>query len=222
MALGLAGLGLVLVLPLHQALLLAVLAQLAAAGVRGARRRRAERDAIARRLRVVEFTEALVGELRAGLPVTVALQRAIDVWPEAAPVASAARWGADVPTALGHLAELPGAGSVGRLGSVWSLCAGSGSSLAVGVGHILETARAEEATRHVVAAELASARATARMLGLMPVLVLVAGQALGAEPWAFLLDTMPGVLCLTVGSGFALAGLAWLDRIADRAVTGVP
>ena len=93
-----------------------------------------------------------------------------------------------------------------RLAAVWQLCAGSGASLAVGVGHVLETARAEQATRHVVAAELASARATARMLGVMPVMVLVAGQGLGAEPWPFLLDTLPGLACLAAGAGCALAG----------------
>ena len=97
-------------------------------------------------------------------------------WPESRPAAAAARWGASVPEALRQLGTLPGAETVSRLAAVWQLCAGSGASLAIGVGHVLETARAEQATRHVVAAELASARATARMLGVMPVMVLVAGR----------------------------------------------
>ena len=127
-----------------------------------------------------------------------------------------------MPEALRQLGALPGAETVSRLAAVWQLCAGSGASLAVGVGHVLETARAEQATRHVVAAELASARATARMLGVMPVMVLVAGQGLGAEPWSFLLDTLPGLACLAAGAGCALAGLWWMDRIAERAVRGAP
>jgi tight adherence protein B len=154
------------------------------------------------------------------MPVVTALERAVGAWPEAAPVSAAARWGADVSHALRALGRLPGAESVTRLAAVWQLCAGSGSSLAVGVAHVLETARAEQATRHVVAAELASARATARMLGVMPLMVLLAGQGIGAEPWRFLLDTVPGLACLAGGAGFAWAGLTWMDHIAERAVRG--
>jgi tight adherence protein B len=221
-ALLVAGVGLVVVLPLRRAVLAGLLTALGVAVVRALERRRVEKEAAARRQAVVEHAEALLGELRAGLPVTTALERAVTAWPEAGPAAAAARWGASVPEALRQLGTLPGAETVTRLAAVWQLCAGSGASLAVGVGHVLETARAEQATRHVVAAELASARATARMLGVMPVMVLVAGQGLGAEPWAFLLDTLPGLACLGAGAGCALAGLWWMDRIAERAIRGAP
>lgn len=215
-----AGTGLVVVLPLRRALLSGLLVAVGLAVVRAVARRRAEAEAVERRRTVVLHAEALLGELRAGMPVTAALERAVTAWPESAPAAAAARWGASVPDALRRLGTLPGAESVARLGAVWQLCAGSGASLAVGVGHVLETARAEQATRHVVAAELASARATARMLGVMPVMVLVAGQGLGAEPWHFLLDTLPGLACLSAGAGCALTGLWWMDRIAEHAVRG--
>lgn len=218
----LAGTGLVVALPLRRAVLAGLLTALGLAVVRAVARRRLEQEAAARRQAVVEHAEALLGELRAGLPVTTALERAVGAWPESRPAAAAARWGASVPEALRQLGSLPGAETVSRLAAVWQLCAGSGASLAIGVGHVLETARAEQATRHVVAAELASARATARMLGVMPVMVLVAGQGLGAEPWSFLLDTLPGLGCLAAGAGCALAGLWWMDRIAERAVRGAP
>lgn len=221
-ALLLAGTGLVVVLPLRRAVLAGLLTALGLAVVRAVERRRSEQEAAARRQAVVEHAEALLGELRAGLPVTTALERAVAAWPESRPAAAAARWGASVPEALRQLGTLPGAETVSRLAAVWQLCAGSGASLAIGVGHVLETARAEQATRHVVAAELASARATARMLGVMPVMVLVAGQGLGAEPWSFLLDTLPGLACLAAGAGCALAGLWWIDRIAERAIRGAP
>ncbi len=207
-------------LPLRRALLAGVLLAVALAVVRAVARRRAAEEAEQRRRAVVLHAEALLGELRAGLPVGSALARAVEAWPESAPAAAAARWGASVPDALRRLGELPGAEGVARLAAVWQLCAGSGASLAVGVGHVLETARAEQATRHVVAAELASARATARMLGLMPVMILVAGQGIGAEPWPFLLDSLPGLACLAAGSACALTGLWWIDRIAGRAARG--
>ncbi len=221
-ALLLVGTGLVVALPLKRAVLAGLLTALGLAIVRAVARRRLEQEAAERRQAVVEHAEALLGELRAGLPVTTALERAVGAWPESRPAAAAARWGASVPETLRQLGSLPGAETVSRLAAVWQLCAGSGASLAIGVGHVLETARAEQATRHVVAAELASARATARMLGVMPVMVLVAGQGLGAEPWSFLLDTLPGLACLAAGAGCALAGLWWMDRIAERAVRGAP
>ncbi len=211
---------LVAVLPLRRAVLAALLTAVGVAVARAVARRRAEAVAAERRQAVVLHAEALLGELRAGLPVATALERAVAAWPESRPAAAAARWGASVPEALRQLGTLPGAETVTRLAAVWQLCAGSGASLAVGVGHVLETARAEQATRHVVAAELASARATARMLGVMPVMVLVAGQGLGAEPWPFLLDTLPGLACLAGGAACAAAGLWWMDRIAERAVRG--
>ncbi len=214
------GVVLVAALPLRRAVLAGVLLAVAFAVVRAVARRRAEVEAEERRRAVVLHAEALLGELRAGLPVGSALARAVDAWPESAPAAAAARWGASVPEALRRLGQLPGAESVTRLAAVWQLCAGSGASLAVGVGHVLETARAEQATRHVVSAELASARATARMLGLMPVMILVAGQGIGAEPWPFLLDSPPGLACLAAGSACALSGLWWIDRIAGRAARG--
>lgn len=215
-----AGVVLVATLPLRRALLAGVLLAVAVAVVRAVARRRAAEEAEHRRRAVVLHAEALLGELRAGLPVGSALARAVEAWPESAPAAAAARWGASVPDALRRLGELPGAESVTRLAAVWQLCAGSGASLAVGVGHVLETARAEQATRHVVSAELASARATARMLGLMPVMILLAGQGIGAEPWPFLLDSWPGLACLAAGSACALSGLWWIDRIAARAARG--
>ncbi|QIK67634.1 hypothetical protein G7072_15890 [Nocardioides sp. HDW12B] len=215
-----AGVVLVATLPLRRAVLAGVLLAVTVAVVRAVIRRRAAEEAEERRRAVVLHAEALLGELRAGLPVGAALARAVEAWPESAPAAAAARWGASVPDALRRLGQLPGAESVTRLAAVWQLCAGSGASLAVGVAHVLETARAEQATRHVVAAELASARATARMLGLMPVMILVAGQGIGAEPWPFLLDSWPGLVCLAAGSACALSGLWWIDRIAGRAARG--
>lgn len=215
-----AGVVAVATLPLRRAVLAAILLVVLLSVGRAVARRRAEVVAEERRRAVVVHAEALLGELRAGLPVGTALERAVAAWPESAPAAAAARWGADVPEALRGLGRLPGAESVGRLAAVWQLCAGSGASLAVGVGHVLETARAEQATRHVVAAELASARATARMLGVMPVMVLLAGQGIGAEPWPFLLDTAPGLVCLAAGAGCALGGLWWMDRIAEHAARG--
>lgn len=203
----------------HLALLCIGLA--ATAGVaRLLERSRHQRAATERRQRVVDFCEALVGELQAGQPVVRALERAVPVWSETATVSAAARLGADVPTALRRVAELPGAAEIRRLAGAWELCGTTGAGLAFAVEQVLETARVEQATGRLVQGELASARATARLVTALPVVVLLAAQGIGARPWHFLVATRPGLGCLALGVGLALAGLSWIDRIASAAAEG--
>jgi tight adherence protein B len=117
-----------------------------------------------------------------------------------------------------RLAELPGASAVHRLAGAWEISASTGSGLVLAVEQVLSTARAEEATARLVRAELASARATARLVTGLPVVVLLAAQGIGARPWHFLLDTPAGVACLGAGVVLSLLGLTWIDRIAAGSV----
>jgi tight adherence protein B len=181
--------------------------------------RRAE-AAARRRRSVVDFCEALVGELRAGQPVLAALERSAPVWPEAAPVVATARLDGDVPGALHQLSRAPGAGSLGHLAAAWQLCTTTGGGLTSAAALVLESARADEAALRQVEGEAASARATARLVAALPVIVLSAGEGLGAHPWAFLLGRPPGLICLASGLALLFAGLAWIDRIAVAATSG--
>jgi tight adherence protein B len=142
------------------------------------------------------------------------------VAPETEPAVAAAKLGADVPAALRRLAVSPGARGLERLAGAWQICAVTGSGLAFAVEQVLETARGEQAVARLVEAELASARATARLVTALPVVVLLAAQGIGAEPWHFLLSTSAGVACLAGAVALAIAGLGWIDRIALAAVEG--
>ncbi|MDX6325305.1 MAG: tight adherence protein [Nocardioidaceae bacterium] len=208
MAAGLQGPHLAVVMTAAVAAVAAV--RLAAAGARA-------RAAAARRHTVIDYCEALVGELRAGQPVLRAVERSVQAWPESEPVAVAASLGADVPEALRRLGGLPGASGLTRLAGAWTICAATGAGLAFAADQVLATARAAEATDRLVQAELASARATARLVTVLPVVVLVAAQGIGARPWAFLLSTAPGAGCLAAGVALTLTGLWWIDRIAVSA-----
>jgi tight adherence protein B len=180
--------------------------------------RRAE-EARQRRRAVVDFCEALVGELRAGQPVLVALERSAAVWPEVGPAVSAARLDADLPAALRRLAKAPGADALDHLAAAWQLCAATGGGLTVTAGQVLEAVRGDAAALRQVEGEASSARATARLVAMLPVVVLTAGQGLGSRPWAFLLGTPVGVVCLAGGVTLVLAGLTWIDRIALSATS---
>jgi tight adherence protein B len=61
-------------------------------------------------------------------------------------------------------------------------------------------------------AALAGPRATARLLGWLPVVGIVLGAALGADPLTVLLDGRGGTLLLVLGAGLTLAGRLWTRR----------
>jgi tight adherence protein B len=165
-------------------------------------------------VRVLEACELLGSELVAGRPPGWALERAAAEWPDLGPVARAWRFGSDVPDALRHAARRDGAGDLRLLAAAWQVGQRSGQGLATAVSAIAEDLRGARATRRVVESELASARATARLVAMLPVPVLVMGGTAGSDPWAFLLGTPIGVACLAGGLACALAGLWWIESIA--------
>ncbi|NYG53985.1 type II secretion system F family protein [Nocardioides perillae] len=192
--------------------LLAVAAAAAGLLLGRARRRRGARAVAAR---VQEVCDLLSSDLAAGLPPGSALTRAAADWSVLAPVARAAELGGDVPQALRRVAERPGAAGLARLAAAWEVSLRTGQGLAGPVARTATAVRRARATARVVDSELASARATARLLATLPVLALLLGGGAGGEPWRFLLATTPGLVCLGLGLAAALLGTAWIERIAD-------
>lgn len=80
---------------------------------------------------------------------------------------------------------------------------------------IAESARAAGA--RTVA--LAGPRATGRLLGWLPLLGLLLGAAVGADPVGVLLDGGLGTVCLVVGTAFLVGGWCWVLREERRAET---
>ena len=196
--------------------LLLLLGALAAAGVRAlldARRRRA--DAARTAERVLETCELVAAELVAGQSPETALRRAAREWSALRPVAETAELGGDPAASLAELARTPGASDLRLVAAAWTVAHRTGSGLADALDRVAVALRDRRATARVVASELASARATARLVAALPVVMLVLGGGHGSGAWSFLLGHPVGLGCLVAGVALGLAGLWWIERIAD-------
>lgn len=178
------------------------------------RRERRERSLTAQG--VLDACEVLAAELAAGRPPGLALAEAARRWPGLAPVLDAWSLGSDAPGALRRVAATPGAGDLRVVAAAWQVAHQSGTGLAHAVSRVAERIRAQRQTQRVVTSELASARATARLVAALPVVALGMGSGAGGDPWRFLLDTPIGWGCLLAGLTFGVAGLWWIEAIADQ------
>ncbi|GAA1913999.1 hypothetical protein GCM10009737_14140 [Nocardioides lentus] len=207
-------------LPVRAVVLGVVLASAVWAGHGLVVRRRARAEAARTAERVRESCEALAADLRSGRPAGPALERACEAWPPLAPVAASYAVGADVPAALRALAGQPGCGDLRTVAAAWEVAHRTGHGLAGAVSRVADGVRSRQATRRVVTSELASARSTARLLAVLPVAALLMGTGAGGDPWRFLLTTGVGLACLAGGLALALAGLWWIEALADDVEAG--
>ncbi|MFF8643435.1 type II secretion system F family protein [Streptomyces sp. NPDC015345] len=132
-------------------------------------------------------------------------------------VLAAARFGGDVPGALVEAAREPGAEGLLGLAACWRVAVDRGAGLAAGLERLEGALRVERDQRADVNAQLAGARSTAAMLAGLPVLGLLMGSALGAEPLRVLLHTGAGLGCLVAGGVLEGAGVWWALRIVRGA-----
>ena len=180
-------------------------------------RRRERRARSETAVGVLEACEVLAAELAAGRPPGHALGEAARRWSGLSPVVDAWVLGSDVPGALRRVAAVPGAGDLRVVAAAWQVAHHSGTGLAHAVTRVASRIRAQRQTQRVVTSELASARATARLVAALPVVALGMGSGAGGDPWRFLLDSPVGWGCLVAGLVFGVAGLWWIEVIADQA-----
>lgn len=204
-------------------------ALLAAGGVLAVTRvlaaRRHERERALERGHAAEACAALAADLRAGRPAGAALALAADVAhgpfrTALQGAAAAAAWGGEVPAALLDPESL-GASAVPEvlrgLAACWQVCGRAGSGLALSVERLADGLRARQVQERGVAAALAGPRASAALLGGLPLGGIALAAGLGAHPLHVLLHTPLGLGCTAIGTGLDALGLWWTGRIVQRA-----
>lgn len=188
----------------------------AALSVRGLLRRRAGAQEEIRLAALVEALTALGAELRGGRSLAEATRAAVDACADedsgralARAVRSPGIGAAEAPGELGRALD--------RVAAAARLSARTGCSLAAVVGAVEDDLRARSRQRLELHSATAGARASAAVLAGLPVLGLVMGGGVGADPWRVLTTTLPGQLLLVVGVALEAAGLAWSARLVSRA-----
>ncbi|RRQ27944.1 type ii secretion system integral membrane subunit [Rhodococcus sp. Eu-32] len=188
------------------------------------RRRRALRDRVRR---------AEIDSLAAGLDVVIG-ELSVGSHPALACAAAADEGSGDAAVAFGRAAgraRLGGHAHAGlavtdsvltkelsRLSIVWRVA----DEYGLGLAGLLAAARSDISARRRfrdrVTSGLAGARATATVLACLPVVGVLLGQMMGAEPLGVLLGGGLGGVLLVVGSALVCAGLLWSDAITGRVV----
>lgn len=187
-----------------------------AIGLRARRRTRRRRRAALARRSVIRAAEVLVAELQAGAPALDALAAASADLPDLSAVTAAAHLGGEVPIALVALSRRPGLSGLRQLAAAWAVSSETGSGLAATVERLVEALRDDEATQDETEVALATPRATARLLAVLPLAGLGLGTAVGADPWGFLTRSPAGLVIAGAGVLLAGVGLEWVERLADR------
>ena len=179
---------------------------------------RRRRNVAARRTAVIELCDGTAAELTAGRPAGTALAQAASVLPDLPELASIADAAPeDVIATLTRASAVEGCDGLRLLAGCWRIGIDRGGMLASVIEGLAEALRDEQSHREEIALQLSSPRATARLLAGLPALGLGMAAALGAKPLQFLFTTMPGALCLSLGSGLDILGLWWTSRLAMAA-----
>jgi tight adherence protein B len=188
----------------------------AAAG-RALRRRVHERAGQRRTRALVEALGALAAELRAGRALDEATATAVDSCPDPATAAAfgpVLRLGEPPP---GPAAD-EAAQALVRVAAAVRLSARTGCSLAGVVTAVEDDLRARLHAEQELRSAVAGPRASATVLAGLPVLGLLMGSGVGADPWRVLTTTGSGTVLLVLGVGLELAGTAWSGSLVRRAV----
>lgn len=182
--------------------------------VRSARRQAAARR---RRAEVADVLGLLAAELRAGLLPARSLAGLAGDFPFLGPAARAASSGGDVAAALRDAGRVRGHEALGEVAAGWQVADRAGAPLAAVLGRVEQAAREDREIDREVQSGVGPARATGRLMAVLPIVGLTLGSGLGGDPVAVLTGTWIGALCCAAGCLLACAGVAWVEHIAATA-----
>lgn len=165
---------------------------------------------------VARATRALAGRMSVGEIPSMALDHVADDVEVLARAKRAQAVGGSVPDALIATARQPGMAGLVPLAHAWQLAATTGAPLAPAAKSVAEGTARRARLEATLDSELAAARASGRIMGLLPFVGLLMGHLVGARPTGFLTTTWLGRACLVGATLLACVGVLWSEALADR------
>ena len=169
---------------------------------------------------VLRFAEALSAELTAGRPHRTALVHAARGHERLlAETLGASRLGGDIADALLRDSIRAGQPALRSLAACWRVGEDTGAGLSAAIASVARAIRESDRADLELVARTAEPRATMRVLAALPLVGLVLGMGLGADPWGWLTGTALGRLMLVCGVSLQLLGVLWSRRIIRSVAT---
>jgi tight adherence protein B len=103
------------------------------------------------------------------------------------------------------------------LAAAWQIATDAGASLAPSLREFASSLRDGAQNQRDLAVALAAPAATARMVMVLPVVGVVFGMALGFNTLATLFTTVPGLICLFLGTTMMVLARLWNRRLLAAA-----
>lgn len=125
--------------------------------------------------------------------------------------------GADVVHVWRQQARRAGYGGLLDLARAWQISMDTGAPMSSTLDQVAASLSADQELVRVVNSELATARATSKVMAALPVCGVGIGYLLGGDPARWLLADPAGWACLLSGVLLACAGVLWIEALARRA-----
>ena len=129
--------------------------------------------------------------------------------------------GGDVAQVWRHQARREGHSGLLELARAWQVSPESGAPMSSTLEQVATSLAADQALTQVVNSELAAARATGKVMAILPGCGLGIGYLLGGDPARWLLAGPAGWACLLGGVALACAGVLWIEALARQVSTEV-
>ncbi|HXD24490.1 MAG TPA: pilus assembly protein TadB, partial [Propionibacteriaceae bacterium] len=111
----------------------------------------------------------------------------------------------------------PGHAGLLELGRAWQISIETGAPMSSTLDQVAASLSADQALTQVVNSELAAARATGKVMAVLPGCGIGIGYLLGGDPAHWLLAAPMGWTCLLSGVVLACAGVLWIEALARQA-----
>lgn len=168
---------------------------------------------------VARACDRLASHLRVGQVPTAALAAAATDCQVLREAREAQELGGDVTRVWRAQARRDGQEGLRQLARAWRVATDTGAPMSATLEEVATGLGADQDLRSVVSGELASPRATGKVMAVLPLCGVAMGYLLGGDPIGWLVADRLGWACLLGGVLLACAGVFWVEQLGRGAAT---